>query len=195
MASKVLKGALLGGLVLWFWSFVYWALSGIPIQGMTAFKDPAAVERVLRENAPTPGYYAIPNPVPPAGADPATFAETRMKKVSEDFFFAGSVTVGGLGSIGSQMGRSIAGNLLAAGVATALLLHTVGLGFLGRLLFVEALAVLAWTVGVWPMAVWWGQPCGFVLLQLLDFLIGWGLAGAALAWLVGEATPEAAAAG
>ncbi len=186
MAGKVVKGALCGGLVLWLWSFVYWAVSGIPIKGLTEFKDEGAVERVLKENAPTPGYYVIPTAYTPKGLDPGTFAEARMKKISSEFFFAGSVHVGGLGSLGGQMLRSIAGNLVSAGIATLLLLQTAGLGFRGRVLFVEGLALISWTVAAWPMSVWWGMPCGFVLLQLLDFLVGWGLAGMVLARVVGD---------
>ena len=191
MSRKVLKGALLGGLVLWLWSVVYWAISGIPVMGMSQFKDEAAVERVLRENAHGQGFYAIPTAYLPKGADPATFGAARMEKIAGDFFFAGTVWVGGVGPFGLQVGRSILGNVGAAGLATFLLLQTAGLSFVGRVAFVKALAFFAWVVGVYPMMVWWGQPSGFVLLQLLDFMVGWGLAGSVLAWLVGDRGAEA----
>lgn len=186
MSGKVVKGALLGGLVLWFWSTVYWAISGIPVKGMSEFKDQAAVERVLRENAQGPGYYAIPTAYVPEGADPATFGAARMARIADEFFFAGAVRVGGVGPFGQQIGRSLLGNVAAAGLATYLLLQTAGLAFVGRVAYVKLMAFFAWLVGVYPMMVWWGHPTGFVLLQLLDFMIGWGLAGAALAWLVGD---------
>ena len=91
-----------------------------------------------------------------------------------------------MGPISGQILHSILGNLLSAGLATALLLQTAGLGFAGRWLFVEGLALSAWLVGVYPMAVWWGTACGFVGYQLLDFAIGWGMAGLVLSWLVGD---------
>lgn len=186
MGKTILKGALAGGLVLWVWSTFYWAISAIPVQGMKAFKDEAAVERVLREQAQGPGYYAIPTPFLPEGADVAEFGKERMTKISDDFFFAGAVRVGGLGSFPGQIGRSVLGNVVSAGIATALLLQTSGLSFFGRVAFVEGLALFAWVVGKVPWIIWWGTPLGFAVFTLLDFVVGWGLAGAALAWLVGD---------
>lgn len=184
--KKIVQGALLGGLILWFWSFVYWAISGVPLKGMRGFKDPAAVEAVMRANAPEPGFYVLPAAYVPEGPDAAAQTEARMKKIADDFFMAGAVRVGGLGGMGGQMGGSIAGNIASAGLVTWMLLQTAGLGFAGRALFVLVAGVLGWFVGAYPSMIWWGQPGAFGLVRLLDTVVGWGLAGLALSWLVGE---------
>jgi len=185
--SKVIKGALLGGLILWVWSFLFWGLSGIPAKKIRGFRDPAAVEAVLRANAPEPGYYALPQAHVPADVeDQQAWIEGRMKKISEDFFASGAVRVGGLGSMGAQMGGSVLGNVLSAGIMTWVLLQLAGAAYWTRFRVVLVGAIFAWLVGVWPEVVWWGHPLEFSGMKLFDFLVGWSLAGAALAWLTGE---------
>ncbi len=186
MTKKLITGALLGGFILWLWGFLYWAISGIPVNGMSEFKDEAAVERVLRENAQGPGFYALPSAWVPDGTDPQAWGEKRMQHIADRFFFSGSVNVGGLGPMGNQMVRSILGNVLAALLMMWLLLQAADSSFGRRVLFVVGAALLAWLVGVYPNAVWWGHPSSFVFYQLIDFVIGWTLAGLALAWLVGD---------
>ena len=186
MAKALLGGAVIGGLVFWLWSFLYWAISGVPVNGMLEFKNEAAVERVLRENARGTGYYALPSAWVPDGSEPQAWADKRMRKIAGNFFFAGSVNVGGLGPMSSQMLRSVVGNVLSAGLMTWLLLQTVRLSFTQRVLFIVAAAVLAWLIGVYPDAVWWGHSMAFVFYQLLDVVVGWFLAGAAIAWWVGD---------
>lgn len=187
--KSVVKGALAGGLVLWFWSFFYWAFSGVPIAPVKTFRDEAKVWEVMKEQAPEPGYYALPTPHLPEGVqgDAQTrWVEKRMAQIASGPFVAANVRPEGLGSMGSQVGRAFVGYLLAAGVATLLVMQTVALGFLQRAAFVFVLGLLAWLVSTWPMVVWWGMPMDFALVILGEFVVGWGIAGLVISGVVGD---------
>ena len=187
--KTIVKGALAGGVVLWLWSFFYWAVSGVPIGPVKTFRDEAKVWAVLKEQAPEPGYYALPTPHMPKevqGDGQTRWVEARMAKVAKGPFVAASVHPGGLGSMGSQVGRALTGYVVAAGVATLLVMQTVALGFLRRALFVFSLGLLAWLVSTWPMVVWWGLPLEFAGVILGEFVVGWGVAGLVISGVVGD---------
>lgn len=187
---KVLvKGSLAGGLVLWLWSFFYWAISGVPIAPVKSFRDEAKVLAVLKAEAPEPGYYALPTPHVPEGVEgeaQTEWVDQRMTKVASGAFVAATVRPEGLGSIGSQVGRALVGYVLAAGVATLLVMQTVALGFLQRAAFVFALGLLPWVVSTWPMVVWWGLPLEFALVILGELVVGWAVAGLVISGVVGD---------
>lgn len=188
---KVVKGALAAGVVLWIWSVVYWVFSGVPVKGMTEFKDAAAVEAVLKANTKGPGFYVIPSAwVPDDVEDQNKWMEERGAKIASGFFSAGAVAPRGVGGFGGQIGRSVLGNFVSAALVSWLLLQTAGLGFGGRVLFVQVCALSAWVIASWPLHVWWGYPTGFTLLLLVDYMVGWTLAGLVLAKLL---APEPAA--
>lgn len=187
---KVIQGALLGGVVLWIWSTIFWAFSGIPVLGMMSFEDEAAVEKVLRENASDPGFYVLPAAYVPDGPSQSAMIENRMQKIATGFFFAGAVRTGGLGAFGGQIGASILGNIGSAGLATWLLLQLAPMAFHRRVFFIQICAMFAWVVAFYPDTIWWGVPRQFALMQLFDVLVGWSFAGVALAWLVGDEARE-----
>jgi hypothetical protein len=185
----IVKGSLAGGLVLWFWSFFYWAVSGIPIGPVKTFRDEGAVMAVLKEQAPEPGYYALPTPHQPgdvSGDAQTRWVERRMAQVAGGPFVAATVRPDGVGGIGSQVGRAFTGYVAAAGLATVLVMQTVALGFFRRAAFVFSLGLLAWVVSTWPMVVWWGLPVEFALVILGEFVVGWGVAGLVISGVVGD---------
>lgn len=187
--KSIVKGSLAGGVLLWLWSFFYWAVSGVPIGPVKSFRDEAKVMAVLKEQAPEPGYYALPTPHTPEGVQGDAqnkWIEKRMSQVAAGPFVAAAVRPAGLGSIGSQAGRGFVGYLLAAALATVLVMQTVALGFLRRAAFVFALGMLSWVVSIWPMVVWWGIPLDFALVILGEFVVGWALAGLVISGVVGD---------
>jgi hypothetical protein len=175
MAKKILIGALAGGFVLFVWSSIWWAMSGIPVAAIKTFKDEAAVEKALRDNAPEPGYYVLPTPNVPGDQ-----AEKRMEKVTKGPFVAATVNVNGLGPIGPQLGMSFTGNAVCAALVTWMLLMT-SLSFGGRVLFCIVAGLFAGMCCLWPQIVWWGYPGRYIALAILDQVIAWTLAGFVLA--------------
>ncbi len=183
--KKIIAGGLAGGLVLFIWSSIYWAASGIPIAPMKVFKDEAAVEAVLRNNSSGPGYYVLPTPHVDAGGDAeaAERATKRMEKVATNFFFAGAVQPGGIGSLGGQLGMSFLGNVMAAALATCLLCMARLESYWMRVMFTMGLGFLSGLMCRFPDLVWWGFPADYVARQFFDLLVGSTLAGLVLAWI------------
>lgn len=187
--KKVILGALVGGFVYFAWSGFYWVASGIPVLHARTFTDEAAVEKVLTEQAKEgPGYYILPTPRMPAGTTgdaAAKFGEARMNKVATGFFFAGAIRPGGLGSLGVQLGCSFAWNVVTALFFTLLALKAGGDSFGGRFQVV-LLAIAAGTTGIYVMQhVWWGVAPPWICYLMLDWMVGWSLAGLAIAKLTG----------
>jgi hypothetical protein len=176
MLKKFLLGALGGGFVLFVWSSIWWAMSGIPVAAIRTFKDEAAVERVLRENAPEPGYYVLPTP-----NVPGDHAEKRMQKVATGMFVAATVNANGLGPIGPQLGTSFLGNVICAAIATWMLLMASGHSYGQRVLFCTLAGLFAGMCCLYPQIVWWGYPARYIALAILDQIIAWTLAGLLLA--------------
>lgn len=185
--KRILISAIAGGIVLFLWGFVYWVVTGIPLRGMTDFKDEAAVERVLRENAPTPGYYVLPTAHTPVGLTESQHGEQRVAKISTNFFAACSVRVGGIGSLGCQLAASFGGNVVSAALMALLLLQIPGLTYRGKVTFTVGTALFASLTGVAPQSIWFGAPCNWFLINTFDLLVGWTLAGLVLARTTADA--------
>jgi len=88
--------------------------------------------------------------------------------------------------MGAQVGQTVLGYALAAGLMTCLLLGAGHASFRRRYVMVLGAAVLCWVVGNYPEVVWWGHPAGFAACKLMDYLVGWALAGIPLARITGE---------
>lgn len=187
--KKIAIGGVAGGFALFVWSSVYWAASGIPIGPMKTFTNEAAVEAVLRENAPEPGYYVLPTPhmETEAGAKAAEMATKRMEKVATGFFFAGAVQPGGLGPLGTELLLSLLGNIVSAAMMTFLLTCVTNKSYGCRVLFCLTGGLFAGVVCQFPMLVWWGHPAPYIARHFFDLAVGWTLAGLVLARVTRDA--------
>ena len=58
---RVLLGGVIGGVVMFFWGFVFWAVSPFPKQYLPALPDEAAVRRALDDTLPQSGTYVFPS--------------------------------------------------------------------------------------------------------------------------------------
>ena len=183
MTKTIAVGAVLGGIVLFVWSAISWM--ALPWHNMTfaSFADEEAVTAVLFENASGPGVYLLPNP----HAEGRNPSEEEMAAMMKQPFLYGSVQPGGAPPMGRAMGFSFLGNVLAAGLMTWLLLQTKGKTFVQKVKFVKLTALFAALVAVLPNWIWWGYPAAFIAVTFLDLMIGWGLAGAAIAWATRKA--------
>lgn len=168
MIKTSIKGGLLGGIVVFFWGMVSWMVLPWHDATLRAFDDDAAVAPVIEGSAPKDGVYILPNP----------HQREDFKPGADALLVFASVRRGIPG-----MGRAMGLNLLLH-VASALLLtwllFLANLGFADRLKLVGAVALFAGLVSHVPYAIWWGFPCGYTLVAVVDTVIGWSLAGLAI---------------
>jgi hypothetical protein len=138
------------------------------------FHDEQAMELVVTANAPRDGLYVMPCPSrsgePPAMRAPLLF---------------GTVRLSGMGSMRGYLAGSFLINLIGALFIMGLLLHhTPGNSYAHRVGFVIVVALTGGILSHLPHWNWWGFPASYTAIALADLMIGWGLAGVAMAALL-----------
>lgn len=187
MQKSLILGGLSGGLVLFVWGSISWMV--LPWHAITLekFTDEIAVAQVLTANAHQPGVYILPN----AHKQDPTLPEPLRKAAEEDamnrarlgpFMFA-SIAPHGWGSMGTAMLIGLCTQIVAAFLATWLLLNTKGLNYLARVRFLVMLALAVAVLAHVPYWNWWSFSASFTLVMFADTLIGWVLAGFVIAKL------------
>ena len=73
-----------------------------------------------------------------------------------------------------------------AALALAFVMGLATVGFRRRLGIAAAAAVFAWLTAIVPYWNWYHFPGSFTVAALVEQLIGWLLAGAAMAWWIGR---------
>jgi hypothetical protein len=171
--TRLLAAALAGGLVLFFWAFAAWMLLPMRISTIKPLPDEKAVVASM-QNAPRGVYFfgaGSNGPAGPQGLLVYTPFATAMS--------------------GGQLARSLMFDVISALFVAWLLSRAAAQSFRARVAFVAvAGGVIAAMVTDLPNWNWYAYPLDFTLLSALDKVIGWALAGLALAAIV---RPRAAA--
>lgn len=177
MVKPLIKGALLGGILLFIWGSLSWTVLPWHKATMHRFSDEAAVASALRANAPRSGVFVYPTPDTPeaqAQAGPMVFL---------------AFCTHGPGSMAQPLILNFLLQVLVAGLVTALLLKTRGLTFWGRVGFVTLAAFTAGVVCFLPPWIWFRFAADYTLVMLADLTFSGFLLGLVLAkW----ASPEPA---
>ncbi|MEM7697296.1 MAG: hypothetical protein AAF236_02695, partial [Verrucomicrobiota bacterium] len=143
--------------------------------------DPPAVETALVDSIEGDGVYLLPSMTD--GSDP----EARIEAARKGPFAFVSIRAGERGEnmMVTSVVQTVAINLIGA-LLIGLMLAAAAprLNFCGRVLFVMIGGVFASLVGVLPNYVWWEFPLDFIGLAALDLVVGWFLAGIAMAALI-----------
>lgn len=185
MQKSLVLGGLLGGLVLFVWGAISWMVLPWHTMTLEKFTDEIAVAQVLTANVHQPGVYILPN----AHKQDPTLPEPVRKAAEEDamnrarlgpFMFA-SIAPRGWGSMGTAMFIGLCTQIVAAFLATWLLLNTRGLDYFARVRFLVMLALAVAVIAHVPYWNWWHFSTSYTLVAFADLLIGWFLAGLVIA--------------
>lgn len=170
--GKIIKGAILGGLVMFAWFSLSWMVLPWKDHGVMPFQDAASVSAAVSAAAPAPGIYVAPHMGAPAAADAAP----------QNFLFVSVAPPVDLQSAMPQsMLKGLALYVVLAGLLSCLLAKSggscpVGLSFKAGL--------LAGLAGFMPLWIWWRFPCSFVCIGILDYIIAFTLAGLVISKLI-----------
>lgn len=169
--QKNLLLSVAAGIVLFAWGFISWAV--LPWHNMVAnqFTDEAAVSQVLKSNAPKQGVYYLP------------FSE-KDHGPNQVGAFANVLPQGTDMNVGKQMVTGLLTQTIGAFLVLLLLGQTRGLTYLGKVGFVALVGLIIGFVSHAPYWNWFGFPASYVGVTILDMVIGWTLAGFAVAKLV-----------
>lgn len=166
--KKSALAVMLGGLVLFLWGFVSWAVLPWHENVAHKFSDEAAVAQVLKANALEPGVYYLP------------FAEEDHKP-GETAAFVNVLPQGFDMNMGKLMGIGLLTQVIAAFLVVVLLRRTRGLSYLGKAMFIALVGLIIGFVSHAPYWNWFGFSTPYVIVIILDTVIGWTLAGLVIA--------------
>lgn len=190
MCSQLIKGGLSGAIILFIWGMVSWMVLPWHNMTMSGFKDEAAIEKIILEQAPSKGVYILPywN----CKADPAMSKEEKkalmeqncVKMMKGPFAFAVINPQGTGMSMNASMIGSFVIQLIGALLVTALLSKANIQNYFCRVIFTTMFGLAAGVVCFLPGWNWWGFPVNYTLISILDLVVGWFLAGLVLAAIV-----------
>lgn len=190
---RIAIAAILGGLVMFLWGAVAHTMLPLGEMGMhTAIEQDVALDAIARSGAKGEGVYMLP------GMDPAMYADEAANKAfveaNRDKPYALVVYQPkgnpALENMGPNLGKQWASDTLAAGVLAWIL--ALGAWRFGRRVAVSAaLGTFSWLTISVPYWNWYLFPMDFTLANLVEQVVGWTLAGAAIAWWLGRGSARA----
>lgn len=183
---RVIVAGLLGGLVVFLWGAVSHMALPLGEMGMAEAGNEDAVIAVLKENMPAAGVYMVPGLSTAQMADEAAVASYKAKSTANPNAF---VVYQPEGRDGTQMAQNLLrqyiGDTLAALIA-AMILASGPFSKAKRVLLSVGMGAFAWLTVSAPYWNWYRFPQDFSLANLAMLLVGWLLAGFAMAWWLGR---------
>ncbi|MBP9864841.1 MAG: hypothetical protein KBC91_00410 [Candidatus Omnitrophica bacterium] len=186
--KTLLKSGLLGGCIVFLWSALSWMVLPYHAKTLNHFQDEAAVQSVLNTNTLGAGLYVLPHPEPENARLPDALARQAALKRRHQMEYGPFALVvmqpRGTGPLLLLMARGLALKIIAAILMTWLLLQVGPVSYRRRVFFVMVAAMLGAVLVNLEQWNWWAFPDDYVLLQMLDLLTGWFLAGLVMAKIV-----------
>jgi hypothetical protein len=185
MKGYIVKGAIVGGLIAFLWSIFSWTAIGWPSWVFKSFSNEEKVAAVIRQNVNESGVYLLPNPY----VDSCEKGSIQKKSLYKNgpVVFA-TVQAHGIKNMKRSLLLSIITEVVSAGFITWALLKTKPMRYWQRAFFVFILGgVLVTLVNLLPGFYWKGYPLSYTLISAFDLMIGWALAGLALAKITAKA--------
>lgn len=156
--------SLIAGLVLFVWGAISWVV--LPWHNMVAnkFTNEAAVSQVLKENAPHAGIYNLP------------FSE-KDQSPGQVGAFANVLPQGTEMNMGKQMIIGLITDIVSAFLVLTLVGTTSGLTYWGNVRFFALAGLMIGFVSHAPYWNWFWFSTPYVVVSILDALVGWTFAG------------------
>lgn len=183
---RTLIAGLIGGIVFFLWAAV--AHMVLPI-GEMGMRQPVAEEPLLavaKENMPAAGIYMVPGLSPEQMKDESAVKAYSEKAKSNPYAF---VVYQPQGRDGMDMGGNLLTQFISDTLSAFVVAFVLGLGAFGfskRVFIATALGLFSWLSINVPYWNWYRFPLDFTLGALVEQVVGWLLAGAAMAWWLGR---------
>ena len=185
MIKQLALGSILGGIVLFLWSFIAWTLIPWPGEPLRAFTNDDAVVAAIKANAPRSGNYLLPMEVKRTpGMTDAQYQKATQdatNRMSQGPTIFAAIRLEPMGSMGKYLVVGFLTSLILALLASALLLQTSHLSYTGRVVFVTVIGVIIFVGGHVDEWNWWSFSNSYIAMQLGVIVIGWLLASFVIA--------------
>src|SRR5215210_3571607 len=189
MPKQLILGSVLGGIVLFVWSFIAWTFIPWPGEPIRSFSNEGAVEQAIVSNAPASGIYLLPNPHK-TGVTPEQQAAAEEKLMRGPMVFT-SVRLGAMRPFPVLLITQLLTFIISALIVTFLLLKTGGLTYGQRVVFVVLCGILIFLGGKMDQWVWWSFSTSYLIVEFGAIVIGWILAALVIAKFAGGRTAAA----
>ncbi len=183
--KKIIIGGLVGGIILFVWSFLAWVVLPLHTPSMHKIPNEDAVMSMLKQSLPDKAVYLFPHGpgMTPDQSAQNAWAE-KMKQGP-----TGMIIFNPNGTDPMMPGQMLVGfvlDLLSALLVAWLLTRSTALGssFAGRVAFCGMFGIFAMLFDYLMMWNWMGYPGDFTVGLILDGIIAWLLAGLGIAAIV-----------
>lgn len=181
--KKIILAGLAGAVTLFIWDAVSHLALDWHESYTLRFNNEDAVTAILSEECPEAGIYALPNPVMEglSSEEAETAWQAAIKQHETGITFFGAVGKKSGSSFGKMLTIQFLNDCFCFLIIAMLLCCQGPKSFLHRVLFVEMVALVGFVGFVVPSWSWYGFSGTYIVVNLFDTLIGWGLAGAMVA--------------
>ena len=195
MSTRILMAGILGGVVMFIWSFIAHDVLPIGEMGVREIPNEDAVTDTLKSNLHNNvGFYIFPG----RGLSPGATREQKAEgmKKAEEKMAAGPAGVliyhpNRVFNFPKRLGIEFATEVFDALLAVFLLSRTNITSFGGRVGFVLVVGIIAAIATNIPYENWYGFPRIFTLGQMFTQIIGFLLIGIVAALVLGRRTSDA----
>jgi hypothetical protein len=178
---RVILAAIVGGIVVFFWGFLSHAVLPIGEIGMRVSTDEDAVIAALKANLPEEGVYYVPYLDHETMRDEAKNQAWGEKSAANPNAFIAYQPVGrNSAQMGTMLITEGVTNVLSALIA-AMIAWLAGSGFAARVMVVAGMGLFSFVTIHIPMWNWYRFPLEFTQGQGIVHIVGWILAGIAIA--------------
>lgn len=184
---RVLVAGLIGGILMFLWGVVAHMALGLGNVGLRQPASESVVLSTLHEGlGDKAGVYILPSLDPKKMGDAAEVIAYQQQAIRSPYAWVVYLPQGdNMTRMGPQIGRQWASDTLSA-LALAFVMGLAGLGFRRRLALAAVAVAFAWLSTMVPYWNWYRFPLDFTWAALIEQLIGWLIAGAAMAWWLGR---------
>ncbi len=178
---KSFIGIVSATVIVFAWGSVSWMLLPFHEASIHQFENQEAVTAAILEAAKDgAGVYVSPY------TEGMTEAESQAAYRKGPMIFT-SIRPGSDAdyTMGSQFLRAVLATLVAALILGIMLSAAAPrLNYIGRVLFVTLGGAFAAVAATYPNQIWWEFPVSFIGISMIDHVVGWFLAGLAMAGLI-----------
>jgi hypothetical protein len=203
MTKRIVIGGIVAGIVMFIWGALSHAVLGLEESAIKQFPNEPVVMAALTTNLKEAGFYFFPG----MDMSPNMTKEqsAAAQKAWTEKYLAGPRGIliyhpdGQQAMSPKQLGAQLVSEIIAAIIAAWLLSQATAVTcYMGRVCFVITLGLLPFLIVNFPYWNWYGFPGKFTLIELVDKVVCFGLAGLVLGAIVKSpqslATPTSAAA-
>jgi hypothetical protein len=179
--KKLIRGAVIGGVIVFLWCLFSWMVLPWHSKVFNSFTDEESVANAIKNNAPVSGVYLLPNTYKYDASTSTSEMEKGMMMMQNGPTMFASVQVNGMGhKTARPFIVSLIIQIIGAGIVTWMVLQTRAI-YKKRVWLVTLYGIAIGILGILPAWNWWGLSASYILSIFFDLIVGWFLAGLAIA--------------